>query len=160
MARTPSPDDDSALRWDDVDDPTYAESDVAYGSTAGAADDDGADPLGGRESPEGELEPEFGAERRRTSVAATLLTGIFAVIYLAYSVGWIISIGLVPLTGPILVIEIMYQFSEFLALLASALWFAAVVALTRGGRSVHRVGWLALGTLVLVPWPIVLGVLS
>ncbi|MFM2354139.1 MAG: hypothetical protein RLZZ608_1545, partial [Actinomycetota bacterium] len=80
--------------------------------------------------------------------------------YLAYSVGWIISIGLVPLTGPTLVIEIMYQFSEFLALLASALWFAAVVALTRDGRAAHRFGWLALGTLVLVPWPIVLGVLS
>ena len=158
MPRTPPPDDDSALRWDEFDDPSYVESDVAVAARA-AGEADESSPASGAddESTDADLDP---VAASRPSTVSTLLTAFFAVVYLAYSVGWIISIGLVPLTGPTLVIEIMYQFSEFLALLASALWFAAVVALTRGGRTAHRVGWLAVGTLVLVPWPIVLGVLS
>lgn len=158
MPRTPAPDDDAALRWDEFDDPSYVESDAAVaarevgeaGNASAASDADTA-------TTDAALEP---AAAPRSSALTTLLTALFAVVYLAYSVGWIISIGLVPLSGPTLVIEIMYQFSEFLALLASALWFAAVVALTREGRAAHRFGWLALGTLVLVPWPIVVGLLS
>jgi len=96
----------------------------------------------------------------RKSLAYTVTTAFFGLVYLAYSLGWIIGITLVPLTGPTLLIEVMYQFSEFLTILASAMWFATVLSLTRKGRAVHRFGWLALGTLVLIPWPIVLGVLA
>lgn len=158
MPRTPAPDDDAALRWDEFDDPSYVESDAAVAArVADEAGDASAASVTVEATTDAPLEL---AATARPSALTTLLTALFAVVYLAYSVGWIISISLVPLTGPTLVIEIMYQFSEFLALLASALWFAAVVALTRDGRAAHRFGWLALGTLVLVPWPIVLGVFS
>mgnify|MGYP001806674446 CR=1 FL=1 len=161
MPRTPAPDDDAALRWDDLDDPSHVESDAAIAArdAAAASGDDGAsaasgDVDAGADAP---LAPVAGS---RPPPLVSLLTAVFAVVYLAWSVGWIIGIGLVPLSGPTVLIEVMYQFSEFLAIVASPLWFAAVVALTRGGRAAHRLGWLALGTLVLLPWPIVLGVLA
>jgi len=90
----------------------------------------------------------------------TAATGLLAGVYLAYSVGWILSIGTLPLTGATVLIEVMYQFGEFLAIIACALWFGTVMALTRGGRPAVRIGWLALGTLVLIPWPLLIGVLS
>ena len=160
MPRTPAPDDDAALRWDELDDPSYVESDAAIAAraTAEAGDDGEASPTSVTDGTS-----DAGSEPpapQRSSAGLRVLTALFAVVYLAWSVGWIIGIGLVPLSGPTVLLEVLYQFSEFLAIIASALWFAAVVALTRDGRAAHRIGWLALGTLVLVPWPVVLGVLS
>jgi len=157
MPRTPAPDDDAALRWDEFDDPSYVESDAAIAARAATDAGDAGESADASATVGG---PGAAAAVDRRTLGSTLLTGFFAVVYLTYSVGWIIGIGLVPLNGPTLLIEIMYQFSEFLAMLASALWFGAVVALTRDGRFAHRFGWLALGTLVLIPWPIVLGLLS
>ena len=159
MPRPPASDDDAALRWDDVDDPSY--SDPSLAALEPEADDERDENGTATGGASGGTDAATDLERASAirSPLATLLTALFAVVYLAYTVGWIIGIGLVPLSGPTLVIEILYQFSEFLAIVASALWFAAVVALTREGRAVHRFGWLALGTLVLLPWPFVLGLL-
>lgn len=161
MAR-PTPDDDTALRWDDVDDPSYLDpgaaedeqgvtavepGDVADGGAGSASGDAGTDAAA--DAPDAALLPAPGLR---------LLTAVFAVVFVLWSVGWIISVGLVPISGPTLVIEVLYQFSEFLAIVASALWFATVVALTPQHRLAPRLGWFALGALVLLPWPLVLGV--
>ncbi len=162
MPRSPASDDDAALRWDELDDPSYSDPSLAA-LAPDESDGDVSDADGAEQGADAPADPARASDRR--SALVRLLTGVFAVVYLAYTVGWIIGIGLVPLSGPTLVIEIMYQFSEFLAIIASALWFAAVVALTRdealprGGRAVYRFGWLALGMLVLLPWPFVLGLL-
>lgn len=165
MARTEHPDDDVALRWDDVDDPSHVDVDSDSDSDSDSDVDVDVDSESERaaaavaSSATGEGVP-YGSDASASPARArviTLLTGLFGAIYLAYSVGWIIGLGFVPLTGPTLLIEIMYQFSEFLAILASALWFGAVIALTRGGRAMVRLGWLAIGTLVLIPWPLILG---
>jgi len=171
MPRTPAPDDDAALRWDEFDDASYVESEDAIAARdaaeASEARDGSAASSPAASSPDAsspgavqDAHTDAATTPTRTGRGTTLLTGFFTVVYLAYSVGWIIGVGLVPLSGPTLLIEVMYQFSEFLAMIASALWFGAVVALTRGGRAAHRIGWLALGTLVLIPWPILVGVLS
>lgn len=157
MPRPPAPDDDAALRWNELDDPSYVESDAAIAARAAAEAGDDAD---ARDASGTGATGDAPAAPERPATGQRLLTALFALVYVAWSVGWIIGVGLVPLSGPTLVVEVMYQFSEFLAIVASALWFAAVVTLTRGGRAVHRFGWLALGTLVLLPWPIVLGVLA
>jgi len=131
-----------------------------------AADNAGADEMNGdgagdtHRANTSSLSPLMTSATGNKSLASTVLTALFGLVYLAYSLGWIIGINLVPLNGPTLLIEVMYQFSEFLTILASAMWFATVMSLTRKGRAVHRFGWLALGTLVLIPWPIVLGVLA
>lgn len=162
MPRTPESDDEAALRWDEFDDPSYVESDAAAGARALSNTDETTnadDDVEGRSFDEPDASFPAAGTVSTPSVPAKLLTAFFALVYLAYSVGWVIGVGLVPLAGPTLLIEVVYQFSEFLAIVASALWFGAVMALTRDGRTVDRFGWLALGTLVLIPWPIVLGVL-
>jgi hypothetical protein len=50
----------------------------------------------------------------------------------------------------------MWQFGEFLAMVAPALWFAAVLTLTPEDsrrRGLARMVALLIGVLVLVPWP-------
>ena len=161
MPRPPAPDDDAALRWDEFDDPSYVESDAAIAARAAAQAGSDGDARTASGSGETEADRVDSATGDRAAAGPRLFTALFAVVYLALTVGWIIGIGLVPLSGPTVAIEIMYQFSEFLAIIAAPLWFAAVVSLTREGqRAAHRFGWFALGTLVLLPWPIVLGVLA
>lgn len=86
-------------------------------------------------------------------------TVLFAVPYLAFAIGWIFSVQVAP--GPVeLGPSILWQFGEFLAMLAAPLWFAATLTLTRAHRPLVRVGWLALGLGLLVPWPIILQFLA
>jgi hypothetical protein len=50
--------------------------------------------------------------------------------------------------------EVLWQFGEFTAIVAAPLWFGATLTLTRVGRLLTRIGWLALGAGLLVPWPL------
>jgi hypothetical protein len=83
----------------------------------------------------------------------------FAVPYLAITVGWIFAVQYAP--GPTALLpSILWQFGEFLAMLAAPLWFAAVLTLTRESRPLVRVGWLVLGLGMLLPWPVLLRFLA
>ena len=96
-----------------------------------------------------------------TSNPARLLgTGVFAGIFLAYAVGWILSVQAIGSGGTDLFSEIMWQFGEFLAIISAALWFASTTYLTRECTTRFRFGWLALGVLLLFPWPIVWGLIA
>ena len=86
--------------------------------------------------------------------AQTLLTALFAIAYLALTVGWIIGTGYATAGSTQLLPQVLWQFGEFTAIVAAPLWFAGTVLLTRGGRLLTRVGWLALGLGVLLPWPV------
>ncbi|MEO7007231.1 MAG: hypothetical protein ABI275_04230 [Terrimesophilobacter sp.] len=79
--------------------------------------------------------------------------GVFAGVYLLYTIGWFAAVlrNTVTLSG--LIPEILYQFGEFLAIVAPALWLGAALLLTRARRPIVRVLWLLAGILVLVPWP-------
>lgn len=148
---------DDALSWGDEADASYVDpgrDDLDRAGSDAAADRvDGANTFAAERAAE-----RAPGDRRRAAVTAA--TGVLGGVYLMYSVGWILGIQLLSIPGPTLLIEIMYQFGEFLAIIASALWFATTLALTRGGRPAGRLGWLALGALVLVPWPFLLGVLA
>lgn len=163
---------EEALDWGDPDDPSWVdpgadEPAAERGDAALGTDDELAEGDAAADARSASSAPVATAasapvrtadDRRRTAITAA--TGLLAGVYLVYSVGWILSIGTLQLTGATLLIEVLYQFGEFLAIIASALWFGAVMALTRGGRPAVRLGWLALGALVLVPWPLIIGVLS
>ena len=96
-----------------------------------------------------------------TSNPARLLgTGVFGGLFLAYTVGWILSVQAIGSGTTDLFSEIMWQFGEFLAIIAAALWFASTTYLTRETRTAVRFGWLALGLLLLFPWPIIWGLIS
>ncbi|RZS57474.1 hypothetical protein EV141_1187 [Microcella putealis] len=144
MARVPEDDDDAALRWDDVDDASYdLRGEPARDEQVAPATDTRLDEA-----------------RQSRPVAAVAATGVFGGVYLMYVIGWLIGVAQLPLSGRDLLQEITYQFAEFLAIVSPIFWFVTTLVLTRDGSAVHRFGWLALGTLVLVPWPFLLGVIA
>lgn len=149
---------EEALDWGDPDDPSWVDPGADDEPTEGDAAVDARSASSAPVATAASAPVRTADDRRRTAITAA--TGLLAGVYLVYSVGWILSIGTLPLTGATLLIEVMYQFGEFLAITACALWFGTVMALTRGGRPAVRLGWLALGALVLVPWPLLLAVLS
>lgn len=96
-------------------------------------------------------EPAVPGSRGRAIAAAA-----FVIPYLAWTVGWVLVVQRLSSGSTSLPTEILWQFGEFLAMLAAPLWFAATLTLTRTARPVLRVGWLALGLGMLTPWPFVL----
>lgn len=102
------------------------------------------------------VEPEEAPGFRGRSIA----TAAFLVPYLAITVGWIFAVQQLSSGSASLFGEILWQFGEFLAMLAAPLWFAATLTLTKEHRPLVRVGWLALGLAVLLPWPLLLRFLA
>jgi hypothetical protein len=84
----------------------------------------------------------------------------FALPYLVFTIGWILSVQQLASGATSLFAEILWQFGEFLAILSAPFWFATTLSLSRDSRPLVRVGWLALGLGVLVPWPFVLTFLA
>ncbi|MCS0500280.1 hypothetical protein [Protaetiibacter mangrovi] len=137
--------DDEALHW---------AGDEARGQSAPRLRDD-ADAVGAPAEPAPDDEP---AEAPRTPRETAFLvgTGAFGVVYLALSIGWIFSAQLLSYPGLDTLGEIMWQFGEFLAMIAAALWFAAAITLTPdtvSRRAAKRMIALLVGALVLIPWP-------
>ena len=95
-----------------------------------------------------------------TGRARLLGTGVFGGVFLVFTVGWILSVQAIPNGASDLFGEVMWQFGEFLAIISAALWFSATTYLTRETRTAVRFGWLVLGVVLLVPWPIILGFLA
>lgn len=103
------------------------------------------------------------ARRSAGDVGLAALTVLFGIAYLGVTLGWILSVQQLGYPALDLPGEVMWQFGEFLSLVAAVLWFAAVLALTPDDthlRAVKRAGWLALGLAVLAPWPYLLGALG
>ena len=93
-----------------------------------------------------------------TSAALLVTIGILAGIYLLYTIGWVITVqhsGTLAVTP---LEQIAITLKEYLAIAACTLWFAAVYYLTRGRTPIVRLVWLAIGAVVLIPWPFVLGI--
>ena len=85
-----------------------------------------------------------------TLVALGVLGGIYAL----YAVGWLIGGLRLQGRAQYLVLDVMYQGSLWLTVLAPLLWFATTLLLTRGARlgTVSHAGVAAL----LLPWPFVM----
>jgi hypothetical protein len=94
------------------------------------------------------------------SPVSTVATVLFGVIFLAFTIGWILAVQKTDAGTTDLVPQILWQFGEFTAIVAAPLWFGASVTLTREKRTLARVGWLALGVGLLIPWPLLLFVIG
>ena len=138
--------DDYALRW-------------AGGEEQGRARPRLATPPGDASSLESvEVEVDAGTvdERAPRDVPGALAAVVAGILYLALTVGWIYSVQQTSSPSSDLFPVVVWQFGEFTAMIAAPIWFAAVMALTRG-RIGQRLGWFALGLGVLLPWPMLLG---
>lgn len=157
MARDPD-DEDDALRWEGDDDSTLAPGWrrvgtpvplTRAGETAGEGKGtDGAPPA---------VEPEPDSRTRtQTGSVELVLIGVLGGAYLLYTIGWLLTAVRTTQPGMGVLGDVMYGIGLWLAVLAPGLWFALVYALAR--RPQVRLVWLAIGAVVLVPLPFVLGV--
>ncbi|MFC5503249.1 hypothetical protein ACFPJ4_13460 [Lysinimonas soli] len=94
------------------------------------------------------------------SIPRTAVTALFAVLYLAVVVGWILSVQITVSSATDTFSQVAWQFGEFVSIISGALWFLATLTLTRESRTAVRLGWFALGVVVLVPWPVLLAALG
>lgn len=106
-----------------------------------------------------ESEVDAAPEEAPGSTGRRVALVVFAAPYLALSVGWIFAVQLYSSPSDLFA-GILWQFGEFLTMLAAPLWFAATLTLTPQSRPLVRVGWLALGLFVLLPWPVLIRLLA
>lgn len=98
-------------------------------------------------------------ERVRTDnpVMLAVCGGLYAV----WSVAWVLGIAAAPAQqAGSLIDAIMFQFGEFLGMVATPLWFGVVWWLTSGSHSALRLSLLVVGLLLLLPLPLILPVLA
>lgn len=102
-------------------------------------------------------EADVAGEPRGVGTVTLLLLGILGGVYLLFTIGWII--GGVRMQAPVMFTlpAFLYQGALWLAVLAPALWFAAVLVATLRSKDWLRIVWLIAGAALLVPWPFVAG---
>jgi len=151
-ADTDPHDDGDALHWDGDDDPRPVLPPGWHAKGKGA---DRVVTTGGpAERPattdtQTEDEPALGS-------AGLVGVGVLGGVYLLFTIGWVV--GGVRLQGvaSFLVSPAASVPAVWLAVLAPAIWFATTLWLTRRSRTWLRFLWLAVGAVLLVPWPFAL----
>lgn len=163
--------DDDALAWDGDDDPTLdvgvAAPQTATPSTAEPNTDaeppalpDGFSAVGkgsdevGRIAADGSVS--MPGDRVPMGNAALISLGVLGGVYLLYAIGWLIGAGRLSLVAALFLDPIAFQITVWLAILAPPIWFITVFLMTRGAKAWIRFTLLAVGVVVLVPWPFVL----
>jgi len=171
--------DDDALTWNGDDDPTLdlgatadAHSEPETAATSSTVElpkgytavGKGSDVVGSAEAPgEASVVTDPAAEgdapaaaRQPMGNGSLIAFGVLGGVYALYAIGWIIGGLRLQGRAQYLVLDVMYQGSLWLAVLAPVLWFATTFLLTRGSRSWVRFVWLAAGVVLLLPWPFVM----
>ena len=90
-----------------------------------------------------------------------LLLAVFGGLYAVWTVAWVLAIVAAPTQQASSLLDaIMYQFGEFLGIVAAPLWFGVVRWLGAGASRTVRLFWLVAGVVILFPLPLVLPVVS
>jgi hypothetical protein len=88
-----------------------------------------------------------------------VLLSVFGGLYAVWTIAWVLAIVAAPTQQASSLLDaIMYQFGEFLAIVAAPLWFGVVWWLRAGAGTKPRLAWLVAGLVVLLPLPLVLPV--
>ena len=94
----------------------------------------------------------------RPKTDTPVLLAVFGGLYAVWTIAWVLAIAAAPTQQASSLLDaIMYQFGEFLAIVASLLWFGVVWWLTAGVRA--RAILLAGGLVALFPLPLVIPLL-
>ncbi len=157
---------DDALSWGGDEDPTLdvgstrAAETAAVPRTEPAALPDGFNAVGKGADGVGRIHSDgtvtMPADRRPLGNSALITIGVVGGIYLLYTIGWVIGGLRLQGAAQYLVLDVMFQGSLWLAILAPALWFGTVFLLTRTARTWVRFVWLIAGVVLLVPWPFIM----
>lgn len=147
--------DDDALSWSGDDDPTLdvgseESPSLPPGYTAVGRGSGGT--TAPSEAPSSSSPPaaEHEASVGSPGNAALIAVGVLGGVYLLYAIGWLLGgLRLQERITP----DAMLVVSTALAVAAPAIWFGAVLFLTRTAPRWARFAWLLAGALILVPWP-------
>lgn len=93
------------------------------------------------------------AENTGLSSLALVSMGVFAGIYLLFSVAWLITALRNPTAIADALGNTMFQLGMWLTVAAPTLWFIAVVVIWKNMGVVKQMLWLTVGVVVLIPWP-------
>ncbi|MGG7509474.1 hypothetical protein [Plantibacter sp. YIM 135249] len=100
-----------------------------------------------------------GAPREQMSSPMLITLGVFGGVFLLYAVGWIVSAFRPDVPPPTDVVgAFMFNLGQALAVLAAPAWMAATLWLTSPQKPWFRIAMLAVGVVVLIPWPFLRGV--
>jgi hypothetical protein len=92
-------------------------------------------------------------EKTGLSSLALVSMGVFAGIYLLFTVAWLIT----ALRNPTAIADVlgntMFQLGMWLTVLAPALWFIAVAVIWKNMGVLKQMLWLTVGVVALIPWP-------
>ena len=138
-------DDDDALTWDEVGDPTHAAAPAA-------------------ETPAPVVEPASVVEPVETTAVAKPATGSFLLVsygilagaFLLYTVGWVIGVRQVVFVEVDTLSRILSVVAQVLAVASPAIWFGGSFVLTRGSKPVYRLLLLVAGLVATIPLPFIL----
>jgi len=113
-----------------------------------------------RWGPDDEFEQDSEPESPRQREPGTLLTALLGGFYVMWGLAWVIGIANQPIQPMFGVLDqVMIRFGDFLAYIATPLWFVVVLWLGSAWGVRARAGALLLGLVVLLPWPFILPVL-
>lgn len=131
--------DDEALSWSGADDPTHLNQ------------RDGAQAA--------EVQPR---EPHTAGDGSGVLVfyGVFGGAFLIYVFGWIVALRRPSSGSSGLLAEALDRLGQFLAVVSPVLWFFGVLLLVPATRIRTRILLLALGAVLLAPWPLVLGLVG
>lgn len=134
-------DDDEALTWDEVSDPTHVDSPAAKPTPV-------VEPV---EAPVAAPAP-----KPATSSFLLVSYGILAGAFLLYTVGWFIGIRQVVFVEVDTLSRILSTVAQVLAVGSPAIWFGGAFALTRNAKPLYRLLLLLAGLVATVPLPFIL----
>jgi len=99
-------------------------------------------------------------ESARVSSNNPVMLGVFGGLYAVWSVAWVLGIAASPPQQASSVVDaVMFQFGEFLGMVASPLWFGVVWWLSSESSRLARGALLIAGLVILFPFPLVLPLL-
>jgi hypothetical protein len=97
-------------------------------------------------------------ERARSQNPAML--AVFGGLYTVWSVAWVLGVVAAPTQQASSVLDaVMFQFGEFLGMVAAPLWFSVAWWLSSNSSRLARVLLLTAGLIILFPTPLVLPLL-
>jgi hypothetical protein len=103
--------------------------------------------------------PGDGAEAGQTSSVALVVMSLLGGFHVLYGLGWGLSIG--PLQAAFRPIDLlgttMFSLGLVFAVASPFVWLGASMWLTRSRPTWQRIAALAIGAVLLVPWPYVVG---
>jgi len=105
-------------------------------------------------------EQEERSKRERARSQNPAMLAVFGGLYAVWSVAWVLGVVAAPTQQASSVLDaVMFQFGEFLGMVATPLWFAVVWWFGSESPRLARVLLLTAGLVILFPMPLVLPLL-